>query len=136
MSFNISGRLHDANGYYTKSMDVPANTSASTPALKTGAGGQDGQLEAAVIVAEEISLADEKIFTIALESSSASASGFVEHFRKIYTADGATTFAAGSTLVRLPIPEDAAANTRITLTTNDATAAGSILAVLEGNFHR
>jgi len=136
MSIEFGKRLHDAGGYYAKALTVPQNTSVATDALKTGKGGQLGQLEVAVYAAEDVSLADTKKLTIVLQDSDTSDSGFTDLLTTSVTASGATTISAGDLIARVPIPTNADVYTRMNVTTDDAAATGKVMAVLEGQFSR
>lgn len=134
MTIHNFGRMHDANSYYGKAVTIPANTSTTSSALQTE-GGQDSQLEVAVIAATAVTLAAAAVLKVILQTSAEESTSYQNILSREVSDTGALSFAKGDVIAVVPIPSDALKYTRVVVETNDAAATGTIDIPIQGSFH-
>jgi len=121
--------IKDDAGYYCEAQAVPQNTSTAGAGGVKQLSGTHGGIEIVAVVTTALALADTKVFSIALQTSSdnAVADAFATK-ETLYTvtASGATAVAAGTVLARYVLPTDTERYTKIVLTSDDAAMTGAV----------
>jgi len=115
---------------YAVAKEVPQNTTAYTDALNFGEGGQLGAINVKGVVNEKIVLTATKKLTVKLQES---ATGESEDYADKFTvkeitagAEDAYSITAGNVLFNHVLGPDSKRYTRLSLTTDDAAAAGKV----------
>lgn len=124
----------DYSGKFAKAQAVPANTNANGANGPLRAGGTSLQAMRVTLVAnEDITLADTKVLTMKLKDCATEGGSYadVPGASISKAASGATTFAAGTAVLSIPIPDGCAHWLNVNVATDDATASGKMDIILE-----
>lgn len=121
----ISGDLKSAPDYIFYNETVPQNTSSASSAWILGM--TQDSIEIVGKVQDEVGLADTKILSVTMTSSTTETGSFGDSVT-LYTktASGAETIAANTELFRYAIAKDVGPWIKITVTTDDAAATGTV----------
>lgn len=122
----INEKLINENALYYEDETVPQNTTISSSAIKTGEGGQLGATRIIFRANTEIAIADTKTLTVVVQESADGSTGWTTIRSIPLLSSGATTYEAGLELAQYNLDETVLEYTRVQITTDDATATGSI----------
>lgn len=124
----LNKRKRDDNALYYENETVPQNTTKSSPALRTGEGGQLGVTKILFEVDSDITIADTQSITLIVQESDDGSTGWLTISSKQITSSGATTYAEADELHEYNLTRKAKEFTRVQVTTTDAAATGEIAA--------
>ena len=116
---NFAEFIPAADSWFKKGMALPKNTSADTDVLSAGAGGQNSSIVIIVKSKDAITLASGKALTVTIKTSSDKETWKTLHSESFTTApDGQ--------VLDYVLPPSSLEHTKVTVTTDDAAAAGSL----------
>lgn len=123
----MSREIQWADSRYFSETTVPQNNSTVSTVVNSGAGSKFGQDKIVTKVTTDVVIADTTTIVLKYEDSADGSTGWGELGTYTITASGSTTISAGDNLAPdFTIPDQAAAYTRVTITTTDVAAVGAI----------
>ena len=115
------------DGYYAKTQAIPKNTSTDGNGGSKQLSGTMGGIALEGEITTEISLTNEKVFSVVLHESANDSSYTAKHTLYTVTADStAFTVPAGTVISEFVLPTDTKRYTKIILTTDDSAATGAV----------
>ena len=116
---NFAKYIPADDAWLKKAMVLPKNTSADSDVLSFGEGGQNGSIVIVAEVKDAITLTATKVLTIEIKTSSDKTNWKTIHKE---TFDEAPT----GQVLDYVLPPSSLEHTKVTLTTDDSSAAGSL----------